>query len=233
MSSGNLPQTQTISPDVFLWMVSGQSCFFMGVGEKVGKAGHSYLCHRSHHMSTWLGHTSVYWQKTQRELLRDGEGRANVWPSLFIHPMAWGICGISQELMSALSPPWCWVSALPHAPAMSLHLFQVFALPKRWPLWPSSGQALQWLSSGLWGFPLLLQDRRDYSHHLLFGWSCVGAHHLLPSHTSSLCSWLECSSRQVPGAMQEPSRWGCWDERSLLSPHNWEHGLYPSYGSGE
>lgn len=151
----------------------------LGLGGKVGKAGRSYFCHRSHHTSTWVAslvraHLSVLAERKQREFLRREGGRASVWPSpLFIHPVAWGIClwKLSGAYVGPV-PPWCWVSALPHAPTVSLHLFQVFALPKRCPLWPGY---LMVQSSVLWVFPILLQDREDYSKHtpVDLGWCSV------------------------------------------------------------
>lgn len=184
-------------------------------------------------MSTWCGHTLMCWQKTQRELLRGGGGRTSVWPSpSFIHPITGGICGISQELVSGLSPPWCWVSALPHAPAVSLHLFEVIALPQRWPLWPSPGQALQWLSSMLW--VSLFCSRTGRIFPPLAGWVmfCVGAHHLLSSHSLPRAPGWDAGEDRFSGPCRSPQGGDVGMRHPLVHTTTGNMGYIPVMGVG-
>lgn len=84
---------------------------FLGVGGKVGKAGRSSLCHRSHHMSTWVAsqvraHLHVLAERKHRGnsggVWEEGQECDLLYLSILWHEEF--VCGMFQELLLGLSP---------------------------------------------------------------------------------------------------------------------------------
>lgn len=110
---------------------------FLGVGGKVGKGGHSYLCHRSDHMCTWeVSLVRARLGVLQGENTRNSGGVSSKCVTFsFINP------SYSMRSLESLRswcqgcPPWCWVCALPHA------LFEAELPEPPWSVW-NGGQVV-------------------------------------------------------------------------------------------
>lgn len=156
-------------------------------------------------LSPWLLPSVVLWGKKGRT---DNPGRKSKYVATFsvlCFSIIWceeHVCESSRDFKSRAVPPWHWVSFWSVCLRFYLcpwALFQIFVLPKKCTLWPSSGQGWNPQQRAEF-FPFCSRTEGIFPPHTGWSWVMLGSvegvlmdpPHVLPSLTciTPLCSWL-------------------------------------------